>query len=222
MRTLAAPTRFALAALLLLAAGPLSAQQPAPPPRDTTRPPTTLPEITVEADRYAKPAKYAATTKYDDFFRRRKLGFGTFFTRDEIEKMNAFHTHEIIRDVPGVRVSSVSADPEMVRIRLSGCDQVAVYIDGRRLIRPMAAPVPGGSGGIRSMGDNTLALMLAQISVPQIEMMEVYRRVAEIPGELNEDACAVIAIWTRWNPERWPGDTLKRSRPDSVRPPGWG
>jgi hypothetical protein len=220
MRTFAAPTRRALAALLVLAAGRLSAQQPPPPP-DTARTPTVLPEITVEADKYAKPAKYAATTKYDDFFRRRKIGFGTFITRDAIEKMNAFHTHEIIRDVPGVRVSSVSADPEMVRIRLSGCERVAVYIDGRRLIRPTPTPIPAGSGGIRSMGDNTLALMLAQISVPQIEMMEIYRRVAEIPGELNEDACAVIVIWTRWNPERWPGDTLKRARPDSIRPPGW-
>src|SRR5512145_2997176 len=135
MRTLAAPTRFALAALLLLAAGPLSAQQPAPPPRDTTRPPTTLPEITVEADRFAKPARYAATTKYDDFFRRRKTGFGTFITREAIEKMNAFHTHEIIRNVPGVRVSSMSGDPETVRVNFVRCSggrsNVAVYVDGQ-------------------------------------------------------------------------------------------
>ena len=34
-----------------------------------------LPEIEVTA-RYAKPARYAGTNKYDDYFRRRRIGFG--------------------------------------------------------------------------------------------------------------------------------------------------
>ena len=34
-----------------------------------------LPEVQVTA-RYAKPAEYAGTTKYDDFFQRRRLGLG--------------------------------------------------------------------------------------------------------------------------------------------------
>ena len=200
--------RFLLAAFLL-ASGALAAQEPAQPARDTTKAPATLPEITVEADRFAKPPRYSATTKYDDFFRRRKAGFGTFITREAIEKMNAFHTHEIIRNIPGVRVSSMSGDPETVRVNFVRCSggrsNVAVYIDGQRLI----PRVGRGQGG-------DLAEMLSRISAPQIEMMEVYRGTAEVPGELSEDACAAVVIWTRWNPERWPGDTLKR-RPDTLR-----
>jgi outer membrane cobalamin receptor len=201
-------SRFLVAAFLF-APGALAAQEPAQAPRDTTKAPSTLPEITVEADRFAKPPRYAATTKYDDFFRRRKSGFGTFITREAIEKMNAFHTHEIIRNIPGVRVSSMSGDPETVRVSFVRCNggrsNVAVYIDGQRLI-------PRGERG--QSGD--VAEMLSRISAPQIEMMEVYRGTAEVPGELSEDACAAVVIWTRWNPERWPGDTLKR-RPDTLR-----
>lgn len=47
-----------------------------------------LPEIQITA-RYAKPAKYAGTAKYDDFFRRRRQGFGTFIDRDEIDRRGA-------------------------------------------------------------------------------------------------------------------------------------
>jgi len=39
-----------------------------------------LPEIKVTG-RYAKPARYAGTTKYDDYFRRRRIGPATRFRR---------------------------------------------------------------------------------------------------------------------------------------------
>src|SRR5688572_13265802 len=50
---------------------------------------TTLPQLDVNA-RITKPSKYA-TTKYDDFFRRQRSGFGTFVDREEIASRNAFH-----------------------------------------------------------------------------------------------------------------------------------
>jgi hypothetical protein len=176
-----------------------------------------LPEIEV-AGRSSKPARYASTTKYDDFFRRRRSGAGTFLTRDDIERMNAFHTHEVIRQIPGVRVSAVSGDPEMVRITFSRCtggrSNVAVYIDGERLI-PSASSWQANERGRERRGQGAaLAEMLSRISVPQIEMVEVYRGTAEIPGELNEDACAVIFLWTRWNPERWPSDSARKRSPE--------
>jgi hypothetical protein len=30
-------------------------------------------------------------------------------------------------------------------------------------------------------------------------MVEVYRGVSQIPADFDRDACAVIAVWTRWN-----------------------
>ncbi|MGH7559431.1 MAG: TonB-dependent receptor plug domain-containing protein [Gemmatimonadales bacterium] len=189
-----------LSALLCIAA-PLSAQQPAPDSGKVHE----LPELAVKA-RLTKPVKYAETTKYDDFFRRQRLGFGTFFTREDIEKANAFHTYEIMRNVPGVRLGNVSADPEMARIKFLRCDEdkVAVYIDGQRQLPAKRIRDVGSTIG----GNRELAEMLSRVSAPYIEMMEVYRGVGQIPGELNENACAVVAIWTRWNPRRWPGDTL--------------
>jgi iron complex outermembrane receptor protein/hemoglobin/transferrin/lactoferrin receptor protein len=64
----------------------------------------TLPEVRVEA-RWAKPARLAHTTKYDDFYRRRKAGHGTFLTRDRIDAANALRSFELLRGVSGVKVS---------------------------------------------------------------------------------------------------------------------
>jgi hypothetical protein len=39
--------------------------------------------------------------------------------------------------------------------------------------------------------------MLSRVSAPQVEMVEVYRGVSELPEEFRENACAAIGIWTR-------------------------
>lgn len=184
-----------------------------------------LPDISTTA-RTAKPERYASTIKFDDFFRRQRSGFGTFITRDEIEKMNAFHTYEIIRNVPGVRVNSVSSDPLSARVTFSRCvggrSNVVIFIDGARLMpqavrstttdeRESVGPARRIEQPLESITKTeqnrrgqgqSIAEMLARISAPQIEMVEVYRGTSEIPGELNEDACAVVFIWTRWAPAR--------------------
>src|ERR1041384_1602252 len=95
-----------------------------------------LPDLEVAA-RYAKPAQSSATTKYDDFFRRQKLGLGTFISREQIEKMNAFHTIEILRGIPGIHVDVGNpGDPSTADIRIPRCelpnhtlDKVTVWID---------------------------------------------------------------------------------------------
>jgi hypothetical protein len=53
-----------------------------------------LPKIQVNAHN-AKPAQYASTTKYDDFFRRRRQGLGEFITREDIDRRSPLHTPEI-------------------------------------------------------------------------------------------------------------------------------
>jgi hypothetical protein len=152
-----------------------------------------LPEVTVTA-RYAKPAEYAGTAKYDDFFRRKRVGLGTFISREDIERSNAFHTIEILRMTPGVKVQ-IKGNPALGSVYFGRCTphdpdyNVTVWIDGFR-------QYPNG-GQIASPTD--VGEMISRIGPANIEMMEVYRGASQIPGEYHADGCAVVAIWTRQN-----------------------
>jgi hypothetical protein len=163
-----------------------------------------LPDIEAAA-RYAKPAQYSGTAKYDDFFRRQKLGLGTFISREQIEKMNAFHTLEILRGIPGIHVNvGIPGDPATADIRIPRCEsqdhrlgKVTVWVDGQMLIEPSHPP---GEKGLYGVGSLDLAEQLQRISPEGIEMVEVFRGPSQIPGEFHWDGCAAIVIWTRYNP----------------------
>ena len=166
---------------------------------------TVLPEIRTTG-RPTKPAKYLGTTKYDGFFQRQKLGLGTFISREQIERMNAFHTVEILRGLPGINVNIGNGDPTDVDIRIPRCaggsSRVTVWIDGQRLM-PAGGQVgfdPEAGSGLGHPGrDYQLAEMLSRITPTGIEMVEVYRGASQIPGVFHWDGCAAIAIWTRYN-----------------------
>jgi hypothetical protein len=172
-----------------------------------------LPDVEVAA-RYAKPVEYAGTTKFDGFFRRKKIGSGTFISREDIEKSNSVHTLEILRGVAGLHINvgnpgnPASADIQMPRCeatpRMLG--KVTVWIDGQ-----MLQEQGGNDTGEHGQGALKLAEMLSRISARGIEMMEIYRGPGQIPGEFHWDGCAAIVIWTRYNPVN---DTTKApSRP---------
>ena len=46
-------------------------------------------------------------------------------------------------------------------------------------------------------GGNEQNETLRLVSTSQVQAIEVYSGVARIPGEFLDDACAVIAIWTK-------------------------
>lgn len=142
--------------------------------------PHRLPEIIVEGGRFAKPPEYAFTSRYDDFFRRRTMRAGTFRTRGDPLFANAIHTGDLLRTIPGVRVNfgPGGTSVEFTRCRGAG-SKVAVWIDGARV-----------------MTDNH-SEALEYLRPSDIEMIEVYRGVGQIPGEFLVDSCAAIVIWTR-------------------------
>lgn len=152
-----------------------------------------LPDVQVTAKR-AKPAEYAGTSKYDDFFRRKLVGFGTFISREEIERSNAFHTIEILRQTPGVKVNIVG-NPALGAVAFSRCNtrewdyNVTVWIDGMRQF-----PAGGQTASPADVGE-----MISRIGPSNIEMIEIYRGASQIPAEFHVDGCAAIAIWTRKN-----------------------
>lgn len=156
-----------------------------------------LPDVEVEA-KNAKPADYAGTTKYDGFFQRRKLGLGTFITRQDIERLNAFHTMELMRLVPGARVSiGPSGAPNQMGLKIMRCAfKTTVWIDGAL----QQTSIGGPDGGAFASPGADVAEVLSRLTPTNIEFIEVYRGAAQIPGAFHWDGDCVIAIWTRYNP----------------------
>lgn len=121
------------------------------------------------------------------FDERRQLGLGAAITRETIEQRPGTAVSDLLRMVPGVRVtrrgpgSGVSEVhiPGAARQVYGGACTVLVYIDGRKFATDASA--------------------LDQIPTWDIEAIEVFRNLAELPAEMAdpEARCGVIAIWTR-------------------------
>jgi hypothetical protein len=176
-----------------------------------------LPELNVTA-RYAKPARYAATTKYDDYFRRRRGGFGEFISREDIERRNPFRAVEILQGRAGIKVSlqppGNEDDPTIVAF--ARCSEfppkINVYIDGRKQMPQGRALADAGSAsplmdmarGVsfeqameRRRIRGVTAEMLDRINPSDIELIEIFRGPGELPPEFNDGNCGAIVIWTR-------------------------
>jgi hypothetical protein len=159
-----------------------------------------LPEISVTA-RYAKPAVYAATYKYDEVFRRVRIGLGQLITRQEVDRRGAVEVGQLLEGKAGVKVSM---DPQAAgtMVYFARCNErpprINVYLDGRKLHPPISTPerfsdLKQTTGSARS----PIGEMLDQVSVLDIEMIEIFRGPGELPAEYNDGNCGAIAIWTR-------------------------
>jgi len=112
---------------------------------------------------------------YDRMELMQRLGQGSFFTRDALERWGTQRVSDMLGSLPGV-----SAYQGVISIR-DGCGDPLYYLDG---VRTRLAP------GERL--DNL-------VRVAEIEAVEVYRRPSETPGEFGGPAsnCGVVVIWTR-------------------------
>lgn len=163
-----------------------------------------LTEVTVSAEA-TKPVRYAFTTKYDDVFRRRRLGLGTLVTRETVDARLGASTDQLLDGVAGVRVWN--GPPK--RIRFARCQEpggITIFINGVRQIASVSADSQDTSGLIfkPSSGPRSFPAdmepeieVLQRINPGDIEMIEVFRGPSEIPAEFHWNGCAVIAIWTR-------------------------
>ena len=142
--------------------------------------PQQLPELIVEGGKFAKPPEYAFTHRYDGFFHRRQVRAGSFLTRADPLFASAMYTGDLLRGIPGVRVSFGAGGTGVLFTSCRGFGaKVTVWIDGARI-----------------MADANTAI--GYVRPGDIEMIEVYRRVGQIPAEFQDgDSCAAIVIWTR-------------------------
>jgi hypothetical protein len=132
----------------------------------------------------------ANTHWLDQFDARRSSQRGTFLTRKDIERRNARNGSDLVRTVPGIRVASRSnGTSEVSMTRGAGAQRCLpqMYVHG--------VPYSG---------------TLDDFGVDDIEALEVYVGISEIPAELNRSMpsgsgvrrgmsapCAVIVVWTR-------------------------
>ena len=146
-----------------------------------------LSTITVEGKRVTYPARL------DGAYQRMAKGWGSYFTREQIDSLNPQDLTSLLMRLPGVRTNN---GVEFVRCYHDA--HVQVWVDGTRLTnydRMVSIDV----GKKREVHDNTLGAteVLRRIPPTAIQMMEVYNGSARIPVEFLVDACAVIVIWTK-------------------------
>ena len=138
---------------------------------------------------FGKPARYAGTSKFDEFYERRARGRGTFFTLEDVRRAERSRVIDLLSSVPGITVFSPGGVPT---IRVAGCGAngrsgqndarwLAVFINGQRV----------GNG----------LDILSGLHPNGIEAMEVYRGASQLPVKASGDACAAIFVWTRYTPD---------------------
>jgi len=110
-----------------------------------------------------------------DFERRRRLGMGTYFTREDIEARNPYVITDLLRTVPGVRVIPAGQFGEHA-IRLRGNCRPEIILDG-----------------VRTSIDTDVDHVLPPMDV---EAIEVYHGV-ELPVQFGNNPCGAIVVWTR-------------------------
>jgi len=128
------------------------------------------------------------------FYDRQKTGIGVFLTDERLQRVTGGQLSNVLRTVPGVRVS-VTGGPQRkafamgsrgtTGISIANACWMDVYLDGA-----LVAGVDLGETGSMSLDDLPLA---------QAEAVEVYRGASEIPSAYrgSTSACGVILIWTR-------------------------
>ncbi|MGH9421503.1 MAG: carboxypeptidase regulatory-like domain-containing protein, partial [Thermoanaerobaculia bacterium] len=141
-----------------------------------------LPDVKVN-DKLGKPARYANTRRYDVFYARRAQGFGTFLTREDIDRQFKTNTPELLQGIPGMKVKRIGNEWKIqsleCQLGMPGEDPgkwIRIFINGM------------------DVGD---ASELASVNPAEIEAMEIYKSPGTLPVEARGKGCAAIFIWTR-------------------------
>jgi hypothetical protein len=118
----------------------------------------------------------------EEFYRRRALGTGTYFTREEIQARHARSTSDVLRTMPGVRFVRTSSG-------------LGVRFNTTSIIRRDCMPM------IWIDGQKAPAMEVDDIPINDIEAIELYSGAATTPYQFAEQmrnsTCGTIAVWSR-------------------------
>ena len=118
--------------------------------------------------------------------RHERMGFGHVLTRDEVQERDAIDVVDLLREVPRIAVVQSPGRGQHVMFRGGAQGQCTprVYINGVYANR------------------NSLAFIDELVRPTELEGIEIYRGLSEMPGEFYDDShCGVILIWTRRDSE---------------------
>lgn len=153
-----------------------------------------LPRVVTEAVLpYGKPLRYQHTSRFDDFYERRARRPGTFFTREDIERGGRNNVFELMSSVPGVIASTRPGGIPYIRVARCVGNSIRV---GRDAYQWLALYINGQR--IRGAGGQDVLEYLSQIKAEDVETVEVYRGVTQLPMEAVGDACAAVFVTTRF------------------------
>jgi protocatechuate 3,4-dioxygenase beta subunit len=113
--------------------------------------------------------------------RRKKGGFGRFFSEEDVQQRNAFLVSDVLRSVPGLRLVPRGGGMQGSAIQGRGSCEMTVFVDGNRLFN-----------GANDLDD---------VVRPQdIAGVEVYNGQAGVPAQFSTGTtggCGVVAVWTK-------------------------
>ena len=136
-------------------------------------------------------AAAAMTPQLLGFEERRARGMGTFFTREDIERMQPRLFTDILRRVPGMQIRNVQGGHG---------DNVSVQA-GRS--KPCSMQFYVNAMPIAMLGDSPVNYY---ISPEEVVGVEVYNGSSEIPPQFNSSntnsRCGVVVVWTRVGKEQ--------------------
>lgn len=138
---------------------------------------TLLPEMIVAGRRVL------VDPRFEGVVVRAMSNWGTLITRQDLR--SAYDIQSVLETVPGIRFRADGISFARCQDALPGTGtppKVQVYVDGVR---------------VTTFKETNAIDALQFVSPSAIEVVEVYRGVSRIPVEFLNDACAVIAIWTR-------------------------
>lgn len=133
------------------------------------------------------------------FYNRETRGHGRFLKREDMERRRGNRLATILDEVPGVRLYRDRRGNEYVTFDRAQSN--GAFSRAQRGEADLCQPVFFLDGGRVNTGTaNRGGVTLNDLVAPeQIEAIEVYASVAQIPVEFNasDAACGVVLIWTR-------------------------
>lgn len=136
--------------------------------------------------------------RFEDVYRRMSTATGSFFTREDIDRIQPPSIESLLQqvgtvrlNVDGIQFAKCNEGGNLALSRDGG--KVQIYIDGLRMT--------GRTSPLDTRTKTPVAAeqaeVLHMVNPTQIQALEVYSGVSRIPGQFLDDACAVIAIWTK-------------------------
>jgi len=157
-----------------------------PDVRELELAPDTVVEFTAKltsVKRVLDTVRIVATRLYNrdsnGFQRRKRMGFGTFFDQEDIERRHPYDLYSLMYTAPSVRVVQRGFDRSIVMRSTMGTCSPSVFLDGQRM-----------SG----FSSSDLDLL---VRPDEVAGLEIYRPI-DTPAEFTDfNGCGAVVIWTK-------------------------